>query len=275
MELPTPLSAVYPPLPHPNESASQLPRVALLLYQEAEGWRSVLQLHLVVANATRNLVTAMSSTGNSIESECDATRQREATYCASLSDLATRCDTLASEALRLRALRKTRASLETHILDALFKSHSDEAVATATSCARDACNSLQSLSMLLRRSASDSQNELSELHTVGKVLLEHTCFANVRIVVQSCVDSLEPRDVVLTPAQILNECAGVVTQDTILAALSRLCIVTETKEKEPKEPNCEAPAPRPECDPCSREAPTPESAPVKSDMRPLVRRALQ
>lgn len=160
--LPPPQAAQHPlPVFHHHHSNS-IPQIAQLLYREGDAWASLLALHSGVINTVQNVTSGLQNSHplhNNVE--------RELQYCASLSHAAAQCDSLHAEIVRLRHLRKARSSFDLAVLQPLFASHTDEALATGCSLASQASLSLQSVASEVRNAIQDSkriEQELTSLH---------------------------------------------------------------------------------------------------------------
>lgn len=151
---------------HPYEA--NLPPVSALLMREAEAWRALLGLHHGVVGTARQLAEAASETetGTVLESTREAIEAREANYYAGLTQLASQCDHLAAEALRLRALRKSRASADVQALQVLMQAHSAETLALGTALASNSGMELSVVATELRQAAQATRQQLAQVRAV-------------------------------------------------------------------------------------------------------------
>jgi hypothetical protein len=106
------------------------------------------------------------ATSNPLEFEVD----RELSYCANLSQAAAQCDSLHSEIMKLRSLRKNRQTFDLSALQPLFSSHINESLAVGCSLASQASMSLQSLASEVRTSISENKRIESDLKTLHDLL---------------------------------------------------------------------------------------------------------
>lgn len=147
-----------------------MPAVSVLLVQEAQAWRALAQLHQGVAGTARALLGAMTATAERFEATREAAESREYAYCSSLTTLVSQCDLLSTEALRLRTLRKARATTETHVLQLLLQAHSDEALSTGHATAGQVAASLQALVSELGQASTSTRSQIAQLRTAMRLL---------------------------------------------------------------------------------------------------------
>lgn len=154
-----------------NETdGADLPAVSVLLMQEAQAWRALAQLHQGVAGTARALLGTMTATAERFETTREAAESREYAYCSSLTTLVSQCDLLSTEALRLRTLRKARATTETHVLQLLLQAHSDEALSTGHATAGQVAASLQALVSELGQASTSTRSQIAQLRTAMRLL---------------------------------------------------------------------------------------------------------
>ena len=169
-----------PPIPSHQQHQQQqtwydtgVPHISVLLYQEAEAWRTLTQLHRGVMCAARQLTAVISDTSERIETAQDAIASREYAYCTYLTNIALQCDYLSTEALRLRTLRKTRTVSETHVLHLLLQTHSEEAISVGTALASQTAISVQTLVVELRQSIQSTKTQIARLRTALQALQDN------------------------------------------------------------------------------------------------------
>lgn len=189
-DTPPPLpSESPPPLPHaePTDNPASeydaastasgwqyepVPHISMLLYREAEAWRTLSQLHQGVAGVAQSLTRSMDEFADRIDLTRDDSEAREAAYCASLSSLATQCDLLSTEALRLRALRKNRASVESRVIRLALYTHSNETVSEGEAVSGRVSTSITELIHDLKRRGTGTRTEIAQLRTAIDLLNE-------------------------------------------------------------------------------------------------------
>lgn len=157
--------------PYVIHSNSDLPPISNLLIREAEAWRAVLSLHTTTMNASYQLTHVPDNQQGSLtlEEERDMNSEsRETTYCSALTNLASQCDSLVSEVMRLRTLRKTRRSLEVQCVKEIVRSHSDEILAIGQTLASNSALNVASSATELRIAIQKQRNQVSQL----RMLLE-------------------------------------------------------------------------------------------------------
>ena len=151
---------------HPRQQ--NIPPISQLLYQEADAWSALLALHSGVVNAASQIATATSD-ANALEAS-GSTELREQHYCASLSTLASHADTLHSESIRLRTLRKTRRSVDVEAIERLMQSHAHEMLALGSSLAQSGSLSLQSVTAELRTAIQASRSQIAQTRALLEIL---------------------------------------------------------------------------------------------------------
>jgi hypothetical protein len=151
---------------------ASLPPVSTLLMHEAEAWRALLQLHTGVVGTARKLAAATSETetGTVLESTREAIEAREAAYYAGLSQLASQCDAMATEALRLRSLRKSRASADVLALQVLMQSHSAETLATGSTLSSNSGLEVSAVATELRQAAQATRQQIAQVRAVMQLV---------------------------------------------------------------------------------------------------------
>lgn len=150
----------------------RLPPVSALLMHEAEAWRALLQLHTGVVGTARQLAAATSETetGTMLERTREAVEAREAGYYASLTQLAAQCDAMATEALRLRSLRKSRSSADVQALQVLMQAHSAETMATGTTLASNSAMEVGGVATELRRAQQAARQQIAQVRALMQLV---------------------------------------------------------------------------------------------------------
>lgn len=149
-----------------------LPPVSALLMHEAEAWRALLRLHTGVVGTARQLAAATSETetGTMLESTREAVEAREAGYYAGLTQLASQCDAMATEALRLRSLRKSRASADVQALQVLMRAHSAETMATGTALSSNSAMEVSAVATELRQAQQATRQQIAQVRTLMQLV---------------------------------------------------------------------------------------------------------
>lgn len=149
----------------------EVPRISTMLMQEAEAWSALLALHGATTAATQHTLQSAMDAATSDRLQHDADLQsdaREAAYCAGLTHLASQCDALINEAMRLRVFRKTRCQVQAACVQQIVRSHSDEVLAMGQVMAHNLSIGVASATADLRSAVQQQKAQLSQL----QILLE-------------------------------------------------------------------------------------------------------
>lgn len=154
-----------PPLPPGPPPGGQfdplsLPPITQMLFREGEAWRALLALHGGVLSRVHQI-----SDPNAVAAEeaaANASENRELQYCANLTHMASMCDALHTEAIKLRGLRKARASLDVQMLQAVVDTHVSETLALGASVASTVSMSLQSATVDVRNAIQETRLQLAQ-----------------------------------------------------------------------------------------------------------------
>jgi len=174
----------------PPSYEASLPPVSALLMREAEAWRALLSLHTGVVGTARQLAAATNETetGTLLESTREAIEAREAGYYAGLTQLASQCDAMATEALRLRGLRKARASADVAALQVLMQTHSAEMLATGSTLASNAGLEVSAIATELRQAAQATRQQIAQVRAVMQLVQDAPSLAGaVQLAYRDCV----------------------------------------------------------------------------------------
>jgi hypothetical protein len=149
-----------------------IPPISSLLLREADAWRAVLSLHSATVASANQIARSPDNVGDAhIHSESDKklnSMSREAAYCSALSSLASQCDALFNEVLKLRTLRKARHAVEVEAAAEVVRSHSDEVLAIGQTLASNGALNVSSATAELRGAIQGQRNQVSQM----RVLLE-------------------------------------------------------------------------------------------------------
>ena len=145
---------------------SSMPPISQMLIREADAWRALLQLHGTVLNLTRSLASATTTEAEKAELRFDepreASEQRETSYIASISQLCSQCELLASEAIKIRGLRKSKHQAETQTLKEVLRTHADEALGMGDILARNSAMQMASATSELRQAAQAMRTQVQQ-----------------------------------------------------------------------------------------------------------------
>ncbi len=148
---------------------SDLPHISNLLLREAEAWRAVLNLHAATVGSAQQIGRSEDTSKEQVlqnDERAMNSDARESSYCCALTGLATQCDTLHSECLKLRALRKSRRAVEVQSLAEIVRSSSDEILAIGQSLASNASLNVSSATSELRLAIQHQRNQVSQLRAL-------------------------------------------------------------------------------------------------------------
>ena len=164
---------MHPQPPPPPAHAQGLPPITEMLYREGNAWAALLSLHGGVLASAKHASTA-SDGDSTLSSKREQVEMREAAYCSTLTNLASQADALASEALKLRQLRRLRASEEVKVIAAmpLVQEHSIETMAVGGTLAGNSAMSVQAAAADIRQAHNTTRSQLAQLHALLGVIGE-------------------------------------------------------------------------------------------------------
>lgn len=150
-----------------------MPPISSMLMREAEAWRALLSLHSsTVSMATQTANASDNSAEPTIyydEKEMNS-ESRQAAYCAALTGLASQCDNLFNEVLKLRTFRKARREIESKVVREIVRSHSDEVMAIGQALATNSALSISSATAELRIAIQSQRNQIQQLRILMEAL---------------------------------------------------------------------------------------------------------
>ena len=168
---------------------NEFPHVSQMLMREADAWRAILSLHQTTVGMARSLPEEPELL---FDEHREATAQREMNYLSSLSQLSASCDVIASEAIKIRGLRKARHQMESEgvrgvrEVKELLRNHTDEMLALGDSHARNGAltftaiaSELRSVNQTLRTQIAQARALLTAVHDARSLTLP----ADARIVI--------------------------------------------------------------------------------------------
>lgn len=143
-----------------------IPPISSLLLREADAWRAVLSLHSAVVGGAQQISRSPDNVGDATvhyDEKEENSQSREASYCSALSGLASQCDALFNEVLKLRTLRKARRSVEVECAINIVRSHSDEVLAIGQTLASNGSLNVSSATADVRMAIQGQRNQVSQL----------------------------------------------------------------------------------------------------------------
>lgn len=171
-------SPIHPPLPpenYPNWHYNgytvhynpDLPPISNLLIREADAWRAVLGLHGATVNAAHSVARTPDNQAEAhlnFDEERDMSNEsREASYCSALTGLASQCDNLIAEVLKLRSYRKSRRAMELGCFNEFARAHVDEILAVGTTLSTNSALNVSSATAELRAAIQNQRNQVTQL----------------------------------------------------------------------------------------------------------------
>lgn len=129
-------------------------------------WRALLGLHSSTVNAAQQLAKPTEyGTDLTINYEEDISNSesREAAYSAALTGLASQCDGLVNEVLKLRTFRKARRTVEVKCVSEILRPHADEVLAIGQTLASNGALNVAAVTTDLRVEIQSQRNQISQL----------------------------------------------------------------------------------------------------------------
>lgn len=218
-----------PPGPPPQHVLQPVPPITEMLYREGNAWAALLSLHAGVLASAKHGSTA-SDGDSTLCSNREQVEMREAAYCAALTNLASQADALASEALKLRHLRRVRSSEEVKvILMPLVEAHSIETMAMGGTLAGNSALSIQATATGIRQAHTRTRSQLTQLHALIGVVAEATETTGLRLAL-----SINERLVTLeTVLEEVYKFSSSITVDGLARALQQLRVGESTQVAAP------------------------------------------
>ena len=141
-----------------------VPAICNLLHREADAWSALLALHPSTVSATMQIAKDNGPQASIYyDDKAMNSDSREAAYCAALSALASQCDNLYSEILKLRTYRKARRQVEIECVREVLRGHSDEVLAIGQALASNGSLNVASATAELRAAIQMQRSQVSEL----------------------------------------------------------------------------------------------------------------
>jgi len=152
---------------HHHDDASP---IANLLLKEADAWHAVLAQHSLAMSTAQQLSRLPpdnDSKDRPFNDEQTTTSDlSEAAYCSALTNLASQCDSLIVEVMRLRGLRKARRGVEVPHAKEKVRQHSNDVLTTGQELAATASLSVSSVTSDLREVIETQQSQVSRLQAL-------------------------------------------------------------------------------------------------------------
>jgi len=136
-----------------------------MLWREGSAWAALLALHGTVRGMVHQVV-ASAAEDDHVARQREHVDTREAAYCAALTGLASQADALASEALKLRSLRRMRAGEEVRAIATLLEAHTNEVLAMGSALAGNSALSMQTATAALRQANQAARAQVTQLHAL-------------------------------------------------------------------------------------------------------------
>ncbi len=149
-------------------SSVPLHPVAAMLSREAQAWSALAALHGQILTTTQAATPQHDELSFSEKKEL--VDQRTAHYVAALSQLASTCDALHSEALRARGLRRARHQVESTAVDEVLRTHTLETLASGAEAAKSTSMSIAGVTAELRASSAHSRQQIAHTRTLLETL---------------------------------------------------------------------------------------------------------
>ncbi len=144
-----------------------IPPICSLLHREADAWMALLALHPSTVSATVQLAKDKGPQASVYYDEkAMNSDSREAAYCAALSALASQCDNLYAEVLKLRNYRKARRQVEVECVREVLRGHADEVLAIGQTLASNGALNVASATAELRAAIQMQRGQVSQLRTL-------------------------------------------------------------------------------------------------------------
>ena len=143
-----------------------------MLVREADAWRALMQLHGCVMQNARVVLQHHQQFLNTAaivhpeDERVEASEQRDASYCASMTNLAAQCDSLAAEAIRIRNLRRAQRQMHLTACREITRAHSDEALALGDTLGRNGATQIGALTSDVRATGQRMRAQIAQTRTL-------------------------------------------------------------------------------------------------------------
>ena len=200
-----------------------MPQICSLLMREAEAWRALFGLHQSVVAAAHQIASATSDAEVHFANAREVTETREANYCAALTQLASQCDHLAAEALRLRALRKTRATTDLQAIEMLIQAHTSETLAVGTALSSNCSVNVQAVTVDMRRSAQATKQQIQQVRALMQLLQDDSSMKGSIQIAYTPAGGETQMFSTEAVFQIIYKHSESLSEDALASALKELC----------------------------------------------------
>lgn len=144
-----------------------IPPICNLLHREADAWGALLALHPSTVRVAMQLAKDNGpQTSIYYDDRAMNSDSREASYCAALTALASQCDNLHSEILKLRTFRKARRQVEVECAREVLRAHADEILAVGQTLAGNGVLNMASATAELRGAIQNQRSQVTQLRTL-------------------------------------------------------------------------------------------------------------
>lgn len=228
-----------PPGPPPGGGGFDplsLPPITQMLFREGEAWRALLALHGGVLSRVHQISDPSAVAAE--EAAANASENRELQYCSNLTHLASMCDALHAEAIKLRGLRKARASLDVQMMQAVLDTHVSETLALGSSVASTVSMSLQSATVDVRTAIQETRLQLAQTRALLEQLKDAPDLRRrIKIRLQAAAtDDAEQTTVEVSPDDIFSAVykrGPELTEDILLQAIDDLLLKAPATDSTP------------------------------------------
>lgn len=217
-----------------NTWVQETPPISALLVREAEAWRALLNLHGSVVHLAGQMQIGVSDDLSFAFDEAqEASDQREAAYLGTLTQLCAACDSIVTEAIKIRGLRKAKRALEASELRDVLRTHADEALGVGASIGRTSAMTFASLASELRKDSQSLRGQMQQARALVQAAADCKGFSKLdsasAAIVMGYTDADGEFKCVRTVEKLLEQVAqrGGLTPENLQAALWEGDVVTE------------------------------------------------
>jgi len=208
-----------PPLPPP------LPAISQMLNKESDAWAALMSLHSSVLSAAHDAARVSHETAlMAYDEAAEKSEIRETSYMTALSRLASSCDELFEQVVKLRSLRRGQKHFKLRSLAEVTRAHRDETLALGCELARTSALGLDAAASHLRKVVNSHKSQVEDMRNVLELArteadMVHKCelVVGLRSLLNDEVSCLQPVDRVVE--QALQGGNGTMTTKSICDAL--------------------------------------------------------
>lgn len=225
--------------------AQSVPQITQMLYREGEAWRALLALHSGVVSAAQQISAVVSESASLDTNEAsNATEHRELQYCAALTQLAAQCDALHVEAVKLRGLRKARASADLLAIQALLDAHANETLAVGSSLASNASMAITTVTADVRNAIQSTRSQLAQARALLQIVKDAPVLSGrLSIGISTPDGSRTVEHSTETVFAAVYKCHAELTEDSLAQALQDLLLEPQSPATTSSSSSADAPAP--------------------------------